>query len=87
LRINASKGDTINAGPAPALAQQSGRDEVDGRLAPSGALDAEHARAVLDEVADRLELVGAEGRVGAGEVGEERRGAVFEGHGGPSHRD
>jgi hypothetical protein len=57
--------------PGAALAQQRGGDEVDGRLPPAGALDAEHARAVLDEVAHGLELVGAEGCVGAGEVGEE----------------
>ena len=67
--------------PGPPLAQQRGRDEVDRRLPPAGPLHAEHARAVLDEVANRLELVGAEGRVGAGEVGEERGGAGLEGHG------
>ena len=34
LRIRASSGDTMTVGPAPALAQQQGRDEVDRRLAP-----------------------------------------------------
>src|SRR3712207_7166586 len=47
-----------------ALAQQRGRDEVDGALAPARPLDAEDAGAVLDEVGDRLGLVLAERRVG-----------------------
>ena len=71
--------------PGAPLAQQRGGDEVDRRLAPARALHAEHTRAVLDEIANRLELVGAEGRVGAGELGEQRRGAGLEGHGG--HHD
>ena len=66
------------------LAQQRRGDEVDGRLAPPGALDAEHARAVGDDVVDRLELVRAElrrriAREGAeaiqGGVGERVRGS------------
>ena len=66
--------------PSPPLAQERGGDEVDRRLAPARPLNAQHARAVLDEVANRLELVGAEGGVGSGEVGEQRGGAVLEGH-------
>ena len=42
------------------LAQQRRGDEVHGRLAPPGALDAEHPGAVGHDVVDRLELVGAE---------------------------
>ena len=54
--------------PGAALAQQRGGDEVDGPLAPARALHAEHAGAVLDEVAHRLELVLAEARTRAGEI-------------------
>ena len=53
------------------VSQQRRRDEVDGRLAPARALDAQHARAVLDEIADRLELVLAEDRLRAGELVQE----------------
>ena len=66
---------------SPPLAQQRGRDEVDRRLPPPGPLHAQHARAVLDEVANRLELVGTEGRVGAGQIGQEGGGAALQGHG------
>ncbi len=58
-------------GSGVALAQQRRRDEVDGGLAPAGALDAQHAGAVLDEVGDRLELVLAEHRGGAGQLVQE----------------
>ena len=60
LRISASSGLTISVGPGARLAQQRRRDEVDRRLAPARALDAEHPRAVDDHVADRLELIGPE---------------------------
>jgi hypothetical protein len=54
-------------------AQQRGRDEVDGRLAPAGALHAQHARAVGDDVVDRLQLAVAEA---CGRVARQRAQAV-----------
>ena len=45
------------------LAQQRGREEVHGRLAPAGPLDAQDAGPIDDDVADRLELTAAELRV------------------------
>jgi hypothetical protein len=69
LRISASSGLTISVGPA--RAQERGRDEVDGRLAPAGALDAEHARTVLHEVGDRLALVDAKAGFRPGQPGEQ----------------
>jgi hypothetical protein len=44
LRISASSGETSTVGPAPRLAQQRGGDEVDGRLAPPGALHDQRPR-------------------------------------------
>ena len=44
--------------PRALLAQERGGDEVHGRLAPARALDAQDARAVVDEVGDRFVLVG-----------------------------
>ena len=73
--MSASSGETMSVGPGAALAQQCGRDEVDGRLAPAGALDAQHPRAVVDEVADRLELMLAEARVGPGQLAQQLAGA------------
>ena len=46
--------------PGARLAQQRGRDEVHRRLPPAGALHAQHPRAIDDDVADRLQLPGAE---------------------------
>jgi hypothetical protein len=70
--------------PGAGFAQQRGGDEVDRGLAPPRALDAEHARAVADEVADRLELVGAEVRRGVACEGAEalEGGGVDRGRGG-----
>ena len=68
-----------------ALAQQRGGDEVDRRLAPAGALHAQHARAVVDEVAHRLELVLAEVGARPGELAQELGGAVVDGGGGGGH--
>ena len=48
--------------PGAALAQQRGGDEVHGGLAPARALHAQHARPVVNQVGDRLALVGAEAR-------------------------
>ena len=36
--MSASSGETSRVGPAPCVAQQAGGDEVDGALAPAGAL-------------------------------------------------
>ena len=47
------------------LAQQRRRDEVDGGLAPARALDAQHARAILDQVGHGLALVLAEAGSGS----------------------
>ena len=47
-------------GAAAAGPQQGGRDEVDRRLAPAGALHDEHPLAALDQRLDRLELAVAE---------------------------
>ena len=42
------------------VAQEAGRDEVDGALAPAGALDDQHPPPILDQCADRVELTVAE---------------------------
>jgi hypothetical protein len=47
-------------GPGAALAQQRGGEEVDGRLAPAGALHDEGPTAVDHQRLDRGQLVGAE---------------------------
>ena len=60
-------------GTGALLAQQLRGDEVDGGLAPPGALDEEDAASVAGDGLDRLELPGPEGGVGAEhlvEVGE-----------------
>ena len=57
--------------PGALLAQQRGREEVDGGLAPARALHAQHAGAIVDEVRDRLELMLAEPGVGAREALQE----------------
>ena len=44
----------------PGLAQEARGEEVDERLPPAGALDDEHARVVVDQSLDRLELPVAE---------------------------
>ena len=62
------------------LAQQRGGEEVDGRLAPARALHAQHAPAVVDEVAHRLELVRAEARVRPGERAQQLGGALLDRH-------
>ena len=67
------------------LAPQHGAEEVDRRLAPAGALHAQHARTVDHEVAHRLELVLAEGGIGPCELAEELGGAVVDGGGGGGH--
>ncbi len=58
FRINASRGLTISVGPAPRVTQEGRRGKVHRRLPPAGPLHAEHAAAVEDHVADRLELIG-----------------------------
>ena len=63
-------------GPGAALAQQRGGEEVDRRLAPARALHAQDARAVLDQVADGLELVLAELGLGAREPVQQLGGAL-----------
>ena len=57
--------------PGALLAQQRRRDEVDGGLAPARALDAQHARAVVDQVGDGLALVLAEAGSGSGQALEQ----------------
>ncbi len=42
--------------PRTRLAQQRGRDEIQRGLSPSGALHAQHPRAVDDDIPDRLQL-------------------------------
>ena len=64
--------------PGAAPPQQRGREEVHGALAPPGALHAQHAAAVVDEVAHRLELVLAERRVRSGELAQERERLVVQ---------
>jgi hypothetical protein len=61
-----------------ALAQEGGGEEVHRRLAPAGALHAEHARAVLDQVADRLELMRAKAGVRPGQLGQQGGGPILE---------
>jgi hypothetical protein len=65
--------------PRAGLAQQRGRHEVDGRLAPAGSLHAQHPRAVLDQVAHGVELVLAELRLRTGEGVEVLLGAGVDG--------
>ena len=50
--------------PGPGVAQQPGGDEVDGALAPPGALHDQRSAAAVDQRLDGLELAGSEGRVG-----------------------
>ena len=71
--------------PGAGLAPERGGEEVDGRLAPAGALHAQHAGAVDDEVAHRLELVLAELGLRARELAQELGGAVVDGGGGGGH--
>ena len=58
LRMSASSGDTITVGPAPRSRSSDGRDEVDGGLAPPGALDDQGAAPVDHERLDRAPLIG-----------------------------
>ncbi len=53
-------------GPGAGVAQQRRGHEVHRRLAPARALHAQHPRAVVDHVMDRLELPGAKRRVRIG---------------------
>ena len=62
-------------------AQERGGDEVDGRLAPAGALDNEGPPAVLDEGADGGPLVPTKARVVPGERPQVCLGLVLQGHG------
>ncbi len=66
-------------GPGALLAQQRGRDEVDGRLAPARPLHAQHARVIPDQVVDRLELAGTERGARPGERVQELGGPVLDG--------
>jgi hypothetical protein len=58
--------------PGAPLAQQGGGEEVDGRLAPTRALDGQHARAVGHQAAHGLELVGTKGAVRPRQLAEQR---------------
>ena len=68
------------------LAQQRGRDEVHGRLSPPGALHAQHAGAIRDEILNRLELPRPKPRAIVGrqrtQALERRRGERLRGSGG-----
>ena len=57
LRISDEQRRHEQRRPAPPAAQQLGRDEVDGALAPPGALHDERAAPLLDQRTDRLELI------------------------------
>ena len=63
LRISASSGETMTVGPGPGRAQQRGRDEVHGRLAPAGPLHHQRPPLLGDEGADRRPLVVPQPRV------------------------
>ena len=65
-------------GAGAALAQQRGRDEVHGRLAPPGALHAQHAAAVVDQVAHGLELMRAERRLWARQLAQQFGGTLVD---------
>ena len=79
LRMSASSGETSSVGPAPAIAQHAGGDEVDGALAPAGALHEQHALAIADQSADDVDLIGAEfARRIAGEFVEQRQRLLSE---------
>ena len=60
LRMRASSGDTSSVGPAAPVAQHAGGDEVDGALAPAGALHEQHPLPLADQPPDDVELVGPE---------------------------
>ena len=74
LRMSASSGLIRTVGPGALAAHQGGREEVHGALAPSGALDAEHAPAPDDEIGHRVELVLAEDRVRTRELAQQFEG-------------
>ena len=79
LRIRASSGETIRVGPRPAIAQDARGDEVDGALAPSGALHDEQPLAAVDQRIDGFPLPVAKRGVAVGEGApqeSERRQAI-----------
>jgi hypothetical protein len=67
--------------PRPLAPQQRGGDEIDRALAPAGALHAEHAPALGDQVAHRLELMLSELGLGAGELLQQGERLGLEGGG------
>ena len=70
----------MTVGPGALGPPQGGGDEVDGRLAPAGALHDEHAAPPGHELVDRLELAVAEVDVLAADEPTERGGrSVAEG--------
>ena len=64
-----------------AFTQERRGDEVHRGLAPPGALHAQHASALVHEIAHGVQLVLAEDRARPGQIAQELGGPAFEGGG------